>query len=90
MAPRPGETTSDLTSIKSAAAFTPSGDVNDLPSPSRAIYVAVQANLAVIFVGDPDSAAVTLVGLAPGIWHPMQVRRILQTGTTTSGIIVGL
>lgn len=90
MAPRPGEATSDITSIKHAAAFTPSGDVTDLTSgPTRGVYVGASGNLAVIFVGDKDADTVTLVGLAAGIWHPIQVRRILQTGTTATGIVVG-
>lgn len=90
MAPRPGEATSDMTSIKNAAAFTPSGDVTDLTAgPTRALYVGVTGNVAVIFVGDKDADAVTLVGLAAGVWHPIQVRRILATGTTATGIVVG-
>jgi hypothetical protein len=89
MVGRPGETTSDLTSIKKGLAYTPSGDDTDLISPSRGLYLGVTGNVAVIFVGDTDAQAVTLVGMAAGVWHPMQVRRILQTGTTATDIVVG-
>jgi hypothetical protein len=89
MAGRPDETTSDITSIKRAQAYVPSGDVTDLVSPSRALYVGVTGDVTVIFVADKDDDEVTLVGLAAGIWHPIQVRRILQTGTDATDIVVG-
>ena len=88
MAPRPGEATSDMTSIKNAAACTPS-DSTDLASPTRGLYVGVTGNVAVIFVGGKDADTVTLVGLAAGVWHPMQVRRVMSTNTTATSIIVG-
>ena len=88
MAARAGETTSDMTGIKRAAAVTPS-DTTDLASPTRAVYVGASGNLVVIFVGDQDAATTTLVGLAAGVWHPMQVRRILSTSTTATGIVAG-
>jgi hypothetical protein len=88
MAPRPGEATSDITSIKNAAACTPSDDT-DLVNPTRALYVGGTGDVTVIFVGGKDADTVTLTDLAAGIWHPMQVRRILQTGTTATDIVVG-
>lgn len=89
MASRPGEATSDMTGIKRAAAFTPSGDTTDLASISRGIYVGVTGNLNVIFAENKDSETVVLTGLAAGVWHPIQVRRILQTSTTATSIVVG-
>ncbi len=88
MAARAGETTSDITSIKRAAAVTPSDDT-DLASPTRGVYVGVTGNVVVIFAGDADAATTTLVGLAAGVWHPMQVRRILSTSTTATDIVAG-
>lgn len=89
MAPRPGESTSDITSIKRAAAVDVSGADASLASPSRGIYIGATGNLAVQFVGDKDADSVVLVGLAAGVWHPMQVQKILQTGTTATSIVVG-
>lgn len=90
MAPRPHETTSDITSIKSARAVDISGGNVELTSPSRGIYVGGAGNIAVQFANDPDAGSVILVGIAPGIWHPMQVSKILQTGTTATGIFAGI
>lgn len=52
----------------------------------RGIYVGVSGNVAVIFVG--ASTSVTIPSLAAGIIHPMEVSRILSTGTTATGIFV--
>ena len=89
MAPRPNESIGEYTAgIKRAAAVAPS-DSTDLNSVTRGIYVGASGNLAVVFADDIDSATVTLVGLAAGVWHPMQVRRVLSTATTATGIVAG-
>jgi hypothetical protein len=88
MAARAGEVTSDTTSIKSAAAVTPSDGV-DLASPTRGLYVGASGDVNVIFASDKDASTVVLTGLAAGVWHPMQVRRVLSTSTTATGILAG-
>ena len=89
MAPRPTESIGDYTAgIKRAAAVTPS-DSTDLNSITRGIYVGGSGNIVVIFADDADGATTTLTGLATGVWHPMQVRRVLSTSTTATGIVAG-
>lgn len=89
MPPRPGEAIEDYTAgIKRAASVTPS-NTTDLNSATRGIYVGASGDLAVIFAADADASTVTLVGLAAGVWHPMQVRRVLSTGTTATSIVAG-
>jgi len=87
MASRPGEALQDHTaSISSAVA--PTLDVV-LPRVSRGVYVGASGNLTVQFVGDADAATVTLVGLAAGVWHPMQIQKIISATTTATGILIG-
>lgn len=89
MAPRPGESITESTAgIRRAAAVTPS-DSTDLASITRGIYIGGAGNIAVIFAEDADGAPVTLTGLATGVWHPMQVRRVMSTNSTATLILAG-
>lgn len=54
---------------------------------TRAIYLAASGDVAVI--GELDSSAVTIPDLVGGVWHPMRVKRILDTGTAASAVLVG-
>lgn len=56
---------------------------------TRGVYVGVSGDLKVIFAGDADAAAVTLTGLASGVWHPMQIRTVVKVGTTATNIVAG-
>lgn len=38
-------------------------------------------------VGADDSGAVTIPNMQPGIWHPMQVKQVLATGTEPAEIV---
>ena len=87
MAARAGETTSDMTSIKSAEAITPASGNVVLTRISRGLYVGVTGNVSVVFAG--DNATTLLVGLAAGVWHPMQVQEVKQSGTTATSVVVG-
>lgn len=90
MAAKSGEALAQYdASISSAAAVDVSSTDATLGRITRGIYIGASGNLAVQFVGDADAASVTLVGLAAGVWHPMQVQKILHTGTTATGIVVG-
>lgn len=62
-------------------------DATDLDNVTRALYVGVSGDVAVILEG--DSASVVFVGLAAGVWHPMQVKRVLSTGTSAGNIVGG-
>lgn len=89
MAARPTESIAEYTAgIRSAAAVAPS-DTTDLSRVTRGIFVGGAGNVAVIFCDDADAAPVTLTGLAVGVWHPMQVRRVMTTNTTATLIVAG-
>ena len=61
-----------------------SSDVNPVPHPTRAVYVGVTGDLEVRMIG---GETVTLVGVAAGILHPLQVIYILS-GTTATDIVI--
>lgn len=83
----PGGMGGSLAPVPSAFAIAPA-DGADIPAVTRAIYVGVSGDLKVMLL--EDSVAVTFVGLAAGIWHPMRVQRVYATGTTATDIIGGL
>jgi hypothetical protein len=89
MPARPSESLDGSTvGITRAAAVTPS-DVTDFAGITRGIFVGGAGNVAVIFSDDADANPVTLTGLAAGVWHPMQVRRVMATNTTATLILAG-
>lgn len=76
-----------VTVITEVEAVTPS-DSADLPGAlSRGLYVGTSGDVALIPA--EGESPVTLVGLAAGLWHPISARRILATGTTATGILIG-
>jgi hypothetical protein len=89
MVARPNESLDGTTvGISSAVAITPN-DGTEINRITRGIYIGGAGNLAVVFCDDPDAAPVTLTGLAAGVWHPMQVRRVMATNTTATLILAG-
>ena len=71
--------------LTSAAAVTPSDTVN-LPESGIGLYVGVSGNVKVI---TRDGQTITMVGLAAGIWHPLEVTKVFATLTTATDILVG-
>ena len=71
--------------ITKAASVTPDDD-NDLFEPGIGLYVGVTGNVAAVTL---DGDSITMVGLASGVWHPIQVKRVLATDTTATSILVG-
>ena len=65
-----------------ADAITPS-DATVL-TPTRGIYCGVSGDVKVTMI---DGSAVTFVGLAAGIIHPLQVIMIWSTGTDATSIV---
>ena len=63
-------------------------DTVDFDKFTRGIYVGVSGNVSVVPAGDQGDAAVTLVGLAAGIFHPMILKRINVAGTAATSIVV--
>jgi len=75
-----------LQSAVGAFAVTPSDSV-DLAQVTRAIFVRGSATLVDMKVTMVDGSIVTLLGLATGVAHPLQVRRVWATSTTATGIV---
>jgi hypothetical protein len=53
----------------------------------RAIYQGTTGDVAVLMEG--DTVAVTMAGLAGGMWHPLRVTKVLDTGTTSTTVLLG-
>lgn len=90
MPPRPGSSLRDnLAGIRSAEAIdVSSGDI-ELTNLTRGLYVGTSGDIVVQFSDDADAAPVTLKNLAAGVWHPLQVQKIIETGTTAADILAG-
>lgn len=67
-----------------AFAVTPA-DGTDQPHITRGIYVGVTGNVKVDMSG--GETAITFVGLAAGVIHPIRAVRIYSTGTTATSIV---
>lgn len=59
-------------------------DNTDFPKKTRAIYVGTTGDLAVVMA---NGNTITFTDIAAGVFHPLQVIRVLSTGTTATGII---
>ncbi len=66
------------------AAITPNDSTDFSPDYTDGIYVGGSGNLSVL---DGDGDAVTFVGLAAGVIHPIRTRRVRSTSTTATNII---
>lgn len=69
-----------------AVAITPS-DSTEYNPPLRSVYIGGAGNLAVVLA--EDSSAVTFTGLTVGIWHPMEVKKVMSTSTTATAVVGG-
>jgi hypothetical protein len=88
MAARANETLGGSTdSLRSFQAIDVSGGDVTLSRITRGVYVGTSGDINVL--GGDDNTPVVIPGLAAGMWHPMQVQKILQTSTTAAGIRVG-
>jgi len=67
-----------------AFSVTPN-DSADLANSTRGIYVGVSGDIKIDTVG--GDSAVTFVGLAAGIIHPIRAKRIYATDTTATSIV---
>lgn len=74
----------ELASLPAGNAFdiTPHNS-NDLTIKTRGLYVGVTGNVKV----DIGGTAITFVGLAAGVIHPLRVTRVYATGTTATNIV---
>lgn len=65
-------------------------DVTEFTYLTRGIYIGGAGDVAVEALNESGVyAAVTMVGLAVGVWHPVVCRRVLATGTTATNILRG-
>lgn len=71
--------------VSNAFVITPD-DASDLSFVTRGLYVSASAD---VVVDMNDSGTVTLHNLAPGMLHPLRIRRVYQTGTTPGITIIG-
>lgn len=89
MAPKPSEALRDHTAgITNASVVDVSAADVTLSAVTRGLLVGVSGDVAVQFIDGPD-VGVIIPALAAGVWHPMQIRGVLKTGTTATGIRAG-
>jgi hypothetical protein len=65
-------------------AVSPSDGADLVNGVTRGIYVGETGNLN---IHDADGDAIILNNLVAGIVHPIQVKRVLSTSTTCTGIV---
>lgn len=73
-----------LSPARRCAMVTPS-DTNLLPLASKALYVGVAGNVALLAVG--DTHPVTFTGVPAGTVLPVRVQQVLATGTTAGALV---
>jgi hypothetical protein len=61
-------------------------DTTDFES-TRAIMIETTGPVA--FIPEGQTTSVVVAGLSGGIWHPLRVTRILDTGTTATTVYCG-
>lgn len=66
----------------SAAAVTPDDDV--IIAPTRGIMAAVTGDISVVF---PDGSTATFTSVVVGNVYPIQVIKVMETGTDATGIV---
>lgn len=74
-----------LGGIRRIESVTPH-DTNDIEV-TRAVLLESSGPLAVI--AEDGSSSVVIPNLLGGVWHPLRVTRILDTGTTATAVLVG-
>lgn len=80
-----GESTLLTNGPVGAAEITPS-DANDLVKIYHCVFQETLGDLKVTFV---NGDVVTFPGLQGGVWHPMQIKKVWETGTNATTVIVG-
>ena len=53
--------------------------------PLRGLYIGGAGNVAVVLADDTN--AVTLTGLAVGVFHPIEVKKVMSANTTATAIV---
>ena len=78
-----------LTAVQGATRSAPLTPANgaDLAEITRGLYVTVAGIVRVHLADDDGSTAGRDIPVAAGVCHPLQVKKLFQTGTTATGII---
>lgn len=71
---------------RNAVAVAPS-DTADLTMYSRCLYVGGDGDVTVVMVGQNGDAPITFPGVVGGTLLPIQVRRVMATGTTATALV---
>jgi hypothetical protein len=62
------------------------GTTTQTGGPWSALYVGVSGDVA---IRNMEGDAITMENVAAGVWHAVNFRRVLSTGTDATGIIGG-
>lgn len=65
-------------------AITPSTDGSELTEHTRGLYLGSTGDVACVLSG---GSSVTLRGLATGVIHPLRVKMVKGTGTTSTDLV---
>lgn len=76
----------DTVSAKTAIAVVPNDSANLALGDTRGLYVGGTGAVTVL-PADPNAAAVTFTNVQGGTILPIQVRRVLATGTSATSIV---
>jgi hypothetical protein len=70
------------------AALVAPHDTNDLPQYAKALYIGVAGDLTIVPAGDTSANGTSVLFTnVPVGWFPVQVRRVLDTGTDADEIV---
>lgn len=72
--------------VYDAFAITPNDSGVLTGGPTRGLYLGVSGDVSCVMSG---GTTVTMVGLAAGVWHPIQAQQVRSTGTTATSILGG-
>jgi hypothetical protein len=74
-------------SVNPETAITPeNGTTTQTGGPWSAIYIGGAGNVA---IRNMEGDSITMTALAVGMWHMINVKRVLSTGTTATAILGG-
>lgn len=60
-------------------------DESDVTHVTTGLYIGEAGDIKVDFAEEGEE--ITIVGLAAGVWHPIQVKKVYATGTVATGVL---
>lgn len=73
-----------LVDASGRSGFVITPDNEDEFEETKGLYIGATGDVTVDFAESGEN--ITLLGLAPGVFHPIAVTRVYATGTTATGI----